>query len=479
MSNTSESTRKPTAEQQAIIDAAISGGNLVIQAGAGTGKTSTLEMIAEALAPMKILYLVYNRAAKDEAEVKLAHLPTVTVKTTHGLAFATHGRKYQRRFKVRMNAKVVASTLGATWLNLADDLSLSPARLASITQATLKRFCYSADSDITGSHVPFQNGITGGNHEQLKSIVLPLARRYWEDAKNVNGILPFNMDYYLKMYALSNPHIDAEVVFLDEAQDSNPCVANLVRNQTHAQQIVVGDGCQQMYAWRGAVDALATWPNAEQLYLTQSWRFGEAIAEEANRWLSQLDTPLRLSGNPALDSVVETIEPGTEDAILCRTNGGAMGSVMSLINQGKKVALVGGGEALASLASAALDLMGGRRTSHAELYAFKSWAEVRDYVEGDENAGDLKTMVKLIDDHGPAVIIETTKALVPEGQATVVVSTAHKAKGREWDSVRLGGDFFTPTKGEQMASAEIMIAYVAVTRAKLVLDCSSLVSDVA
>jgi len=141
--------------------------------------------------------------------------------------------------------------------------------------------------------------------------------------------------------------------------------------------------------------------------------------------------------------------------------------------------LVGGGEALASLASAALDLMGGRRTSHAELYAFKSWAEVRDYVEGDENAGDLKTMVKLIDDHGPAVIIETTKALVPEGQATVVVSTAHKAKGREWDSVRLGGDFFTPTKGEQMASAEIMIAYVAVTRAKLVLDCSSLVSDVA
>jgi ATP-dependent exoDNAse (exonuclease V) beta subunit len=40
------STPKPTGEQQAIIDAYQTTANLVIEAGAGTGKTSTLRMLA-------------------------------------------------------------------------------------------------------------------------------------------------------------------------------------------------------------------------------------------------------------------------------------------------------------------------------------------------------------------------------------------------------------------------------------------------
>ena len=39
---------KPTAEQMQIVEAARRGANLVIQAGAGTGKTSTLKMVAGA-----------------------------------------------------------------------------------------------------------------------------------------------------------------------------------------------------------------------------------------------------------------------------------------------------------------------------------------------------------------------------------------------------------------------------------------------
>jgi ATP-dependent exoDNAse (exonuclease V) beta subunit len=37
---------RPTGEQQAIIDASQSGADLVIEAGAGTGKTSTLRLVA-------------------------------------------------------------------------------------------------------------------------------------------------------------------------------------------------------------------------------------------------------------------------------------------------------------------------------------------------------------------------------------------------------------------------------------------------
>jgi superfamily I DNA/RNA helicase len=64
----------------------------------------------------------------------------------------------------------------------------------------------------------------------------------------------------------------------------------------------------------------------------------------------------------------------------------------------------------------------------------------------------------------------------PRSSADVVLSTAHKAKGREWDAVRISDDFM-PTKereGESVSRSEAMLMYVAVTRAKNALDCSAL-----
>jgi hypothetical protein len=80
-------------------------------------------------------------------------------------------------------------------------------------------------------------------------------------------------------------------------------------------------------------------------------------------------------------------------------------------------------------------------------------------------------MVQLIDRHGPELVIATMDRLVPEQSADLVVSTAHKAKGREWPTVRIAADFREP-KGEpaSLARPEAMLAYVAVTRARQTLD---------
>ena len=45
--------------------------SLKIQAFAGTGKTTTLAAIAELLPQRKFLYLVFNRAAVDEAQLRM------------------------------------------------------------------------------------------------------------------------------------------------------------------------------------------------------------------------------------------------------------------------------------------------------------------------------------------------------------------------------------------------------------------------
>ncbi|MED0261854.1 UvrD-helicase domain-containing protein, partial [Escherichia coli] len=58
----------PTDEQSAIIH--WQGQKLVVNAFAGTGKTSTLVQYALANPDSRMLYLAYNRAVRDEAERK-------------------------------------------------------------------------------------------------------------------------------------------------------------------------------------------------------------------------------------------------------------------------------------------------------------------------------------------------------------------------------------------------------------------------
>jgi ABC-type uncharacterized transport system ATPase subunit len=52
---------KPTAEQHAIVDAVLGGGDLKIKAYAGAGKTSTLRLIADHLAGKRGSYLAFNK----------------------------------------------------------------------------------------------------------------------------------------------------------------------------------------------------------------------------------------------------------------------------------------------------------------------------------------------------------------------------------------------------------------------------------
>jgi superfamily I DNA/RNA helicase len=52
----------------------------------------------------------------------------------------------------------------------------------------------------------------------------------------------------------------------------------------------------------------------------------------------------------------------------------------------------------------------------------------------------------------------------------VVISTAHKAKGREWRSVKLLEDFVRPDSPQKFDPSEVRLLYVALTRPKERLD---------
>ncbi|MGH3299313.1 MAG: 3'-5' exonuclease [Trebonia sp.] len=84
----------------------------------------------------------------------------------------------------------------------------------------------------------------------------------------------------------------------------------------------------------------------------------------------------------------------------------------------------------------------------------------------------------LVDSYGEETIIAAVDRLAAEDRARVTVSTAHKAKGREWNSVRIGPGFgpSVDDDGEQrpLAVEEARLIYVAVTRPRRVLDITGL-----
>jgi hypothetical protein len=460
----------PTAEQQAITDAYLTGQNLVIEAGAGTGKTSTLRLLANAAPDRRGIYVAYNRAIAEDA--KRSFPANVTCATAHSLAFRAVGRAFAHRLRApRMPAREVARQLAITRpIPLDRGQVLAPAQAARLAMDTVARYCHSAAAELGPHHVPAIPGLDDPKvTAALREAVVPLARHAWADLSNPQGRLRFTHDHYLKLWQLSRPRLDCEVVLLDEAQDANPVIADVVDRQHHAQRILVGDRCQAIYGWRGAIDAMATFPADQRLALSQSFRFGPAIATEANKWLDLLNAPLRLRGFDQLASRVAPL--ARPDAVLCRTNAEAVTQLLAAADQGRRAALVGGGGDIRRLAEAAISLRAGLGTDHPELFAFKTWGEVQDYAAQDAAGSDLKVMVGLIDRHGPELVIETMDRLVPEQHAELVVSTAHKAKGREWPTVRIAGDFREP-KGEQasLARSEAMLAYVVVTRARQVLD---------
>jgi hypothetical protein len=407
---------EPTLEQEAAVAAFVAGHHVVLQAGAGSGKTTTLTMLAAGTRRWG-RYLAFNSAIAREARTRFPS--NVDCRTAHSLAFRAVGRDYEDRLRApRMSSAKLAAMLGINLEVRLGQRKVTAVGLAYAAQETVIRYCQSADPLIGPQHVPWLKGIGEEYlHDQLAEVVLPYAQRMWADLQNPDGgKVKFKHDH----------------------------VFNTQRG--HAQLVMVGDSGQAIYGWRGARDVMTGFDGVA-LTLSHSFRFGERIAQEANRWLAIAHAPIRITGSPSLDSGLDKVE--RPDAILCRTNGGAMAEILTLLDLGRRVALVGRGDTLSDLALAARDLKSGRRTSHPELLLFSTWGEVQDYAEYDPDGRDLQPFVDVIDEHGVDVVLDVISRLCDETGADVTVSTVHKAKGREWPTVRIANDFIEPEDPDQ------------------------------
>ncbi len=477
------SDHRPTEEQAAAIALYSGGENLVVEAYAGGGKTSLAVMMAQA-EPNRIgQYCAFNKSIVQDSAKKLPG--NVHASTLHSLAYRAVGHQFSHRLNApRQKSSETARLLRMEPMFVPVDgrtKVIQPSYLAGLVMRAIDNFCHSIDPEPGTQHVPYVDGIdvptadgkrTYDNNRAVRDHLYPYLGRAWADLTSVTGQLRYGHDCYQRLWEMSGPRILADVIFIDEAQDLDAVQRSILLGQTDSQLVVIGDSFQQLYEFRGSHDSIAQMKaeGVNTAVLSQTFRFGDAIADVANAILDRLGAKIPLRGLPSVMSmVVPVAEP---DAIMCRTNAQAVMTVLEMQEKDRRACLIGGAKDVLAFAKAAAELQQGRPCFHQELACFDSWGEVLAYVASDPLGSELALMVRLIDRFGTGPIIAALGESTTEDRADVVVGTVHAVKGREWDTVKIAPDF-APAKEGDLSAAEWRVAYVAVTRAQRELDITS------
>jgi len=422
---------------------------IYIDAGAGTGKTSTLVEHSK-LRRVKILYIVYNTDMGASASMKFPEW--VEVVTIHGKAHRAVGRDFS--FKLKNNIKA-EDILEFGYVNKSSKDSYN---LAFSVVQELSAFLNSADMDFPNT-----------GKETTK-----IAQKVWLSMIDKNSQMPMSHDGYLKMFHLQRPHLEYDYIMVDEAQDSNAVMLDIIKSQTHASLIYVGDPNQKIYGFRGALNIFQTVSSeADIKRLSKSFRFGQEIADVANavlRYKSKNSDPLTLIGCDIESKIVDTMDDFGK-TIITRTNATLLDLAISDAIAGKSYAIQGGTQHIMDNAADVFNLyMGNRQAIKSEyIKTFESFKNFNGFIQ-EMNIPEYKLTLKLLEKYGKGLM--DMLQLVTANQASLKsaekrYTTAHKSKGLEFVNVELAEDFVQLKKGEEMKcdEEELNLLYVAATRA--------------
>jgi F-box protein, helicase, 18 len=494
-------TLTPTEEQAEIISTDLRPGQvMVVDAVAGSGKTSTLEMYVDAHPRKKFLYLAFGKAQADEAKAKFG--PNAECRTTHSLAFRETGAPYAKNRQKGLGSEPRGKAI-------MEPLKINFPWMANMTIATLSRYLQSADLEIGPQHLP-EYAAFKPMEDQMT--VLHKARTLWKKMADKDDVtIPMSHDGYLKLWQLEClrsgkvPRVfyQFDAVLLDEAQDTNATVeailAQIVAQGSHA-VILTGDQRQGIYKWRGAVNMMerltdsieAGEINGVRKALTESFRYGPRGADIAGKILSLgREERFKITGRGKDQSAV-----GGSRCYLARTNATLMDQAIATLE---------------SNPAAVINFAGTNPINHYDptvpyklnfiesvyhyfanqkhlardpiVKRFEDWSDILKHARGDDEQDseaadkELAAAVKFVERHRfdtPAVLNLIVSRSGDPARAIASFSTAHRAKGLEWDHVtilddftKLGSDMERDENGDLRLpdEQELNLLYVAATRA--------------
>ncbi|WP_394167925.1 3'-5' exonuclease [Photobacterium piscicola] len=448
-----------TIEQQEIVD--FQGDYLVVNAYAGTGKTTVLNAFASKHSDKRWLYLAFNRAIRDEAQ---ASFPSnVECLTSHQLAYRVVGKHYRSKLQNNLSLMEVANEIKTTdWA------------YAAVVKRALLYFLASDSEQLSLELMEVIPDVP----KNLRAMTYHHVLMLWDNMTNEKHHFPMVHDGYLKLYQLLQPNVSSfcDGILFDEAQDVNAVTRHIVLNQT-VPWVMVGDKHQQIYRFRGAINAMdhQSICDVPRLALTHSFRYGPNIAKLASKLLQlkgDTVTLVGMGGKDSVDDLSKTKAIKKHHAILHRTVAGVIDSAL----QSVRCYWVGGinNYRLEDIEDMFWFSVGSRtHIRNKRLVApFRDFSHYREVAKEGQDSEMLQT-IKLIDKYPdlPQRLNQLRKQAVrEESKAKITVSTAHRAKGLEWPIVVICDDFphlLEEEEGKRDVLSlidEINLLYVAVTR---------------
>jgi hypothetical protein len=441
---------------------------LKVKAFAGSGKTTVLRLMANRDGRLG-LYLSYNRQIAESSRNTFPR--RVACMTAHALALSCLPKELQGKFA---HTNALQTPLLERVLRSQVALPISLARQYSpLVQATLHWYCVSSDPYPALHHV--ERAMRDIYVEADPVDVLAVMPALWDAIVTPTGPLPITFDAQLKLLQLAERPLPFDYVLADEVQDTYPAIEMIIRN-SGAQVAWVGDPSQQIYDFNGAENAMARLSDLESYTLTQSFRFGEWLAELVQPLLRQLGDRDIIRGNPEIHT---HRSKRRMPVLLARSNASLLVPLVNARKANKSVCVLGGVDKLAALLDSAERVMRNQREETGLFAGLNSWREARDKAAQRGNRA-LREVVKLIEEHKLRAVrgyVESARYTGPD--ASLTLSTVHQAKGLEFERVGLLDDFrpneefLLRFRGKDIfapAPEALRHLYVALTRAKYELN---------
>jgi len=498
----------PSKFQQGIFDFIAGGqGNAIIEAVAGSGKTTTILQSLGLIDPRnEVVFLAFNTKIAKELAAKVPG---------HVKAMTFNGLGHRACMKALGNVGLNADKLAGIWFKMREaneinegdfkymsypvkrlvDLARSVGIVPNNLKAELKLISLTEDTDEIWMALIEEYELTQGTPQMSDDLIFQanmklvnFSREVLRRAILLRSEIDFGDQLYLPVI-FNWPFPQYDYVFVDEAQDVS-LIQRIMLSKCLKQSgrlVAVGDPYQAIYGFRGAdfhaLSNIAKLFNCKSLPLSICYRCAKSVVREAQRVVPHIE---HHESSPE-GEIVELgdyrnvqFDSKSNDMIICRANVPLIRLAYSLIGRKIPCKIVGRdiGKNLSTLirkfrAYSIEDL-------ENKLNAWKD-KEITKLLSKDPDADTSKiddkfdAIMVFIDSCGANTVDEllrSIESLFEDGKRDgyVTLSTIHKAKGLEADRVYILDRWMLPKFEGATTRAGLdqntNCLYVAITRAK-------------
>lgn len=463
-------------------------GNAVVNAVAGSGKTTTIvETLKFIPNDKRVIFLAFNKSIVDELSSRVPD--NVQVYTLHSFGLRALRFRFKDK-KVNVDQKKVYTYLKVIsnqWNEL-DQLTAQESegytfrvrKLLSLTKLNLA----STENEVLDIADKYGFDIRSNEAQRVVEVLNHLNKTPW--------IADFDDMVYQPAYRDDFQTLKYDYVFVDECQDLNKAQQALMKKiikPITGRFIAVGDPQQAIYGFAGA-DAesygrLRSTPNTTELPLSVSYRCGKNIIERAQAIVPQIQAfEGSIDGEVRTDGKVNEINGG--DMVLCRNKAPLISLTLDFLARGTKAYMMGKNDIAVMLINlvnstkaTTIPELYSKMSDHVEKFVSRKLAtsdmteeQVRNSM-GYENLMDKIDCIKAIIKDGSVStttgVIEKIERIFDESNRGIILSTIHKAKGLEADNIFVLKQELLPSKSATQPwqrTQERNLEYVMITRAK-------------